>query len=564
MILRSLLDFARRENLLDDPDFDGRGKVDFVLRIGRAGEFLSLEPVERGRHRVVPRQDPHNNGLSPLFMVDNARYVLGVGPESRAGRNALCADAFLGRVREVAAATGDEGARAVVLFLESHRDKVLGRRKASEWTGSEVLAFCYSPDETLLVHERTLVRDYWRVHHQAPAEGEPAACLVTGQVCVPVRLHGGIPLGGSSARLVSFNSDSFLSHGLGKGEIAPISREAAEGYAAALCHMLGPSEDGKRPHRQGLRIGETVLVFWTRDAHPIEDVLSLMLNPTSEVAAEMQDALYRRGREPQALDVTPFYGMLLSGNQARVIVRDWIELTAATVLSNLRRYFRDLHLGDGDEQPVALGTLLGALGAERGKPVYARTAAKIVQAALCGHPLPRQLLWDAAYQFWTAAQPKKTSLSDLRAREQMQCRIIKAVLARLPNPTEIPLSLDTNRSDLPYLLGRLFAVLENQQRAAAGPSLNASIRDRFNAAPKTPARVFPELLKLSWSHDSKARRGDLERSKAEILAGITEFPRRLSLEQQGTFMIGYYQQRQKLYEKRAEPATQAEPPKETE
>ena len=226
------------------------------------------------------------------------------------------------------------------------------------------------------------------------------------------------------------------------------------------------------------------------------------------------------------------------------------------------RFFADLRIEPGGDEPAPLGLLLDALNLEQGK-LHASISAGVLRAALCGHALPRRLLGDAVYQFWTAAPPKKKKpRQTLIARARNQCRVIKAVLARLPNPTEIPVSLDPNRSDVPYLLGWLFAVLENLQRSAAGSGLNASIRDRFNAAPKTPARVFPELLKLSWTHDSKARRADLEKLKGEILGGIQEFPRRLSIEEQGVFMIGYYQQREKLYEKRAKPEAGA--PKETE
>ncbi len=53
---------------------------------------------------------------------------------------------------------------------------------------------------------------------------------------------------------------------------------------------------------------------------------------------------------------------------------------------------------------------------------------------------------------------------------------------------------------LPYVLGRLFRVLEAIQQAA-NPGINTTIKDRyFNSACATPSSVFGQLLKLKNSH----------------------------------------------------------------
>ena len=41
-----------------------------------------------------------------------------------------------------------------------------------------------------------------------------------------------------------------------------------------------------------------------------------------------------------------------------------------------------------------------------------------------------------------------------------------------------------------------------------------------------------------------------EKQLGQIMEKLTEFPRRLSLEEQGKFDLGYYHQMQKRYEKR--------------
>ena len=92
----------------------------------------------------------------------------------------------------------------------------------------------------------------------------------------------------------------------------------------------------------------------------------------------------------------------------------------------------------------------------------------------------------------------------------------------------------------------------------ANQGINATIKDRyFNSACATPASVFPILFKLENSHIKKLEREKGSGSKIfyeKIIGNLMEklvlFPRSLSLEEQGKFMLGYYHQTQKKYEKK--------------
>ena len=115
-------------------------------------------------------------------------------------------------------------------------------------------------------------------------------------------------------------------------------------------------------------------------------------------------------------------------------------------------------------------------------------------------------------------------------------------------------SINTESTYTPYVLGRLFAVLEGVQQSA-NPGINATIKDRFfNSACATPAAVFPILLKLSNSHLRKMDTGVSiywSRQIGELTERLgTEFPAHLSLQEQGAFILGYYHQTQKRFEKK--------------
>ena len=84
----------------------------------------------------------------------------------------------------------------------------------------------------------------------------------------------------------------------------------------------------------------------------------------------------------------------------------------------------------------------------------------------------------------------------------------------------------------------------------------------FNSACATPASVFPVLIKLKNSHIKKIDRESVGRKiyyekvladlmgKLDVSEENAGIPKRLSLEEQGRFMLGYYHQIQKKYEKK--------------
>ena len=109
---------------------------------------------------------------------------------------------------------------------------------------------------------------------------------------------------------------------------------------------------------------------------------------------------------------------------------------------------------------------------------------------------------------------------------------------------------------LPYVLGRLFAVLEAVQQQA-NPNINTTIKDRyFNSASATPATVFPQLINLAQKHLAKLDGGlaaYYNKRITELNSRITQtLPARLCLSEQSAFQIGYYHETQKRYAKKEE------------
>ena len=114
------------------------------------------------------------------------------------------------------------------------------------------------------------------------------------------------------------------------------------------------------------------------------------------------------------------------------------------------------------------------------------------------------------------------------------------------------MALNMENDNQAYLCGRLFAVLEKLQQEAMG-NVNRTIKDAyFASAASTPELVFPKLIKLAQNHINKVKRPVFfSRLIGEIMEKLQdEFPPgTLSLQDQGRFDIGYYQQYQSFFEK---------------
>lgn len=145
----------------------------------------------------------------------------------------------------------------------------------------------------------------------------------------------------------------------------------------------------------------------------------------------------------------------------------------------------------------------------------------------------------------------------------LRAAIIKAYLIRKYRnqekyQEELQMSLNKDSTNQAYLLGRLFAVLERAQQDAAGKKLNATIKDRyFTSACATPANVFPILLRLSQHHMTKSDYGQYrDREIQEIMDKLdvdeTPFPKHLTLDEQGIFVLGYYHQKVDFFKKKTD------------
>lgn len=187
---------------------------------------------------------------------------------------------------------------------------------------------------------------------------------------------------------------------------------------------------------------------------------------------------------------------------------------------------------------MGVKNMVRALAREK-EEVAPNQSESIVKSIFQGTPFPYTLL-SACIRRIKAEAGTKYAVSITRAA------IIKAYLNRL-NHNEIKTMLDKENSNLGYLCGRLFAVMDELQYAV---NQQDSIRSGYmSAASSTPSAVFPTVLKLSNNHylklakDKKGLANYFDSQKKEIMAMMQDFPVTLDLSDQGRFFLGYYHQK---------------------
>lgn len=583
MILRALYELAEVEGWLDDLDYE-RKPVAYLVRVGDGGRLLGIEdtrpqPEEGSKRRPpaqrfrVAREPKRTSGDRALLLVDKAEYAFGIDPEGQrpAAKLTVRLGLFRERVAELLDATGDAGIQAVANFLAGLDPAAM--TLPEDAVGNDLFGFVYGEEDRLVLH-RPAVKAWW-ARQRSQGGGPEARCLITGEQAPTAELHTalkGVPGAQSSGvALVSFNAPAFESYGWSGNQNAPVSRRAAEGYATALQRLLD-----RRPTRGGVRhwvlSQDTVVCWWAPQQTGFADALSGLLDANPEEV----DALYRSvwaGRPPSGLDAASFYGLTLTGAQGRIVVRDWLETTVERAAVALADWFGDLALERNTPAPKAKGHPPGfalqslalslAVRGER-KRLPPHFASLLFHQALSGGALPLQLLQRVLLRY--RAEIGDTSWGG-RDRQDHRAALVKAFLLRRrrlhPDLPEIHPTMDESNTRPGYLLGRLMAILERLQQQAQG-DVNASVVDRFFAtASAAPRAVFPRLLKGARHHAKKALDDDKKKGYAIHLEKLLDavmahfepkdggFPLRLSLEEQGLFLLGYHHQRHAFFTKKA-------------
>ena len=543
-------------------------KISYALCLDETGELTYVVPMLREEQmgkktqlRPTPMELPspvtRTVGILPNFLWDNSSYLLGTDEKGKPERSRSCFQACGELHHKLLDNVDSPTAKAILSYFDTWQPKKAQQHPALADCWQELMKggnLIFRVNGSFAQDDPT-IRWAWNDYY-GNVQGEKQQCLVTGKPDVAESVHPAVKgvagAQSSGAAIVSFNAPAFCSYGKEQSLNAPVGKYAAFAYTAALNYLLS---DKPNVHR----IGDTSVVCWAEGAEPQYDVfagLSLFGDDLPDTMSEedLRAALNNLSQglpcDELKLDPNrPFYILGLAPNAARLSVRFFYHNTFGTLMRNIHEHHARMEIVGNRYAVTPLWAMLR-------ETVNLNTTDKTPSPVLAG-AVARSIFMGTAYP----AALLEAVMLRIRAEREItsgRAAILKAYY--LKNPTEqcpkevLTVSLNENSTNIPYTLGRLFAVYEEVQEAA-NPGINATIKDKyFNSAAATPAVIFPILDNLCQKHLRKLETGfriyrDKQIGKLKDVLGES-YPIRMSLPEQGSFNLGYYHQKQFRYTKK--------------
>lgn len=621
MILQNLAKLY--DQLLDDenvkisPPGFGMVNISYLLNLNTEGELLDIiyvfdeqlrgkKFVEMPRRLVLPEEVNRPGNVVSNLLWDNKTYIFGIADESRNEDYFKPRfEAFRDKNLQFLNNIDMPQANALKEFLKRYSltdfetMPLVQKYRADFLKTTGNITFQFDENQKIIAYSKEIqhaVSARWQTPDSNAIETQ---CLITGKIAPIQRTHPRIKgvkdVQSSGGAIVSFNDRAYESYGKEQkqGLNAPVSTSAAFAYTTSLNYLLSP----ENPHKK-IQLGDSTVVYWAESTNPTyENLFQAIIDPQWDIETSPEDEQTQnisydhettsilqkiagsiRDGLPidfNALDEnldssTKFHVLGLAPNAARISIRFYETAPFSKILSRLIQHHEDISMGQ--DRPWSVWRLLKETISPKASKQEASPlmAGAIMRSILTGLPYPMALYYAIINRVRADSDDPTKGVYKISA---IKAGIIKACLlrkARQQNNTHLQeiltMSLNPQSTNQAYLLGRLFAVLEKAQEDAASPNkLNATIKDRyFTAASANPASTFPVLLKLAQHYISKSEWGRISEIRiGEIMELLdiddTPFPKRLSLDEQGIFILGYYHQRNDFYKsKKQEPSAELE------
>ncbi len=577
MILQALTEYY--EKLAEKGEISPLGwrlaNVSFALELGDDGALLQLRSMKTeqpaGKKMVlrpqsikVPLQPKRSSGVKSSFLCDNSSYFLGADAKGKPARSKECFTACAALHGAILEQVNTPAAMAVKAFFKNWCVEDAANHPALVGDWGDVIAggnFIFYHQGCSVLEDNEICAAWQKNYDETDEDAVSMPCLVTGDISSIPAIHSAIKgVRGAQAvgaALMSFNAPAFNSFGREQNFNAPVGEYAAFAYTTALNYLLADRE-------HCTVMGDTTLVCWAQSGESAyqdvammsmlgggDEVLQASLRRTLDLIVQGSSADWDGALlSPDA----KFYVLGLSPNAARLSVRFFLQDDFGAFLSYIMAHQKRLEI------------VRPAYDRHETMPLWLLLQETVNQNARDKSPSP-QLAGDMLRAILSNGRYPATLLNavNLRIRAEREITRGRAALIKayyLQNrhpqcPEEVlTVGLNTQSKNIPYTLGRVFAILENIQESAS-PGLNTTIKDKyFNSASASPATIFPLLVNLAQKHLRKLVTGKriyLEKQLQELLAIFdTDYPQRLTLAEQGSFQLGYYHQTQKRYEKKEE------------
>jgi len=568
-------------------------KITHLVCLGEDGVIKDILPVgkKEGKKDVYPEMlfplRTQKPGIDANFIEHRPLYLFGLNyesgtftPEDRTNKAEKSHEAFVKRNMGIVEGMSSSLAKAYGLFIKNWNPALETENKYLLSIGgaykTACFAFCLSGRINDCLQDEKEVKDKWESEFAKAGEGDlspSATCPVYGENLPVAKLHDKIKgvIGGqaSGCLLVCFNNESENSYGKEQSYNSGLSVRAMKEYTEALNYVL--KSPGHHTYMDGMTVGFFAMTDKKEEAYAnaVSFAFNFFADDTNEtkkekeaVAEDVDENLKSAAQSAAAgrkMDFSYFDGLDKSvqycifglvPNSSRIMIKFFYRDTFENLRKNIEKWHADFAVGDNAGAPEFWKIRKQLVSPKSSDNLPPDITECLLNSAINAAPIPEKILETVIRRIKTDSDDEKSRLIKMN---DTRIGLLKACLNRKnkDKKEEITVSLNLENKNPAYLCGRLFAVLEKIQRDAADGKLNKTIKDNyFSSAAATPATTFAVLIKLSGAHQAKLEANSqvyYNRLIGSILDGLEEFPKTLSLEQQGSFIIGYYQQNQDFY-----------------
>jgi len=596
--LNRVAERLRKENELPPVSYKSRvPKSNAPIRII---ELSSVEPAVSEPFKkagslsqiFAPDRQRSGNAPEPYLLLDMAEYVFGITKKRKSGDSKELHSKYIALLQEAYKVTGEQSLGQILTYIQQTDKKPPAYLNGIE--PNEFIAI--RTEKSQFPFELPSVQRFWSEYLAEELKAKhPAQCLICGDEKQIIRImNREIVVMGQKCQVSSFKLPAFRSYGKGQTTNAPLCFDCASTAIDALDYLSNlrnrhtavlSRDDTKSKTKNPLR--NQLAVYWMTKIPPqsdsnneidIEQALAMPIQESKPGAPppdlkQLEDLLkvpFTARDASLLLDDESFCLAVLSANKGRLVVREWLEVQLEKIRTNLKTFLDASRIIDSFGEsiwPHSISFLLRPFNIDekvypkKRKPLNNSPNLRrgLLRTAYLGYLPPHELLGLALtrlHVLWAKGEEDNPKREEERIW-QIQALIagIKLVLTYGKEAVNMMVKLDEDYEGVPYLCGRLLAIIgECQWRA----SKVHSIAERFYPAVATAPAVYLSMLfdRTNSAYLPKIRRekkgyGELSELINKI-TGLIEprggFPVSMTLDQKAEFALGFYHQRAKITE----------------
>ena len=594
MLIKALCDYADKQ--LAEPDAqkipDGFAEQDIHYRIilSENGDLKNIIPFtqtktikdKKGKEKEieVPKKAllpvrTQKSSIDSNYIEHRPLYIFGLNydkdafsPDDKTNKARKSHDAFVKHELEFFEDIDTTACKAYRKFVEkwipeNETENPILKELGKEYKGA-YFGFSIDNESNFLENDPQFIEKYRKViakQNESKKDETVSVCGILGEKGVTARLHDKVKFPGgqsSGCQLVCMNADAFESYGKTQSYNSNVSETAMKKYTSVFNKLISEKE-------HHCILGDMVLIWFAikNDDSAESSFFSAFLGNTSDKKTESKiETIMNYAKGGYTTDSNfindmvsdkkvIFYIAGLTPNSARICQKFMYKGNFGEMLNNLIKHQSDLMIDPNNIRPVYFSSITKELKSPKStdEKVPSPLMSAIMLAALNNTKYPDTLLATIVRRVKTDSDEEKKhfiKLNDTRAG------IIKACLNRKYKKEEITMAWNDENKNPAYLCGGLFAIYEKIQQESSGGNLNRTIKDSyFASACSRPASVFPKLAKLSQNHLRKLSEGSeiyYNKMIGDVMINLDGgFPSTLNLDDQGRFIVGYYQMNKKLY-----------------